>query len=155
MYTKDANTEELNGERYGWYLARVNDCRDMARRNSDSLDKLIFTLASGAIILSINFIDKITTGTKTLNLACLRWSWIFLFLTIISNLLSFICANQALNKQKQVYDIWFKSGTLETPPIKNIYSTATDVFNVSSYITLLVGLGLMTYFVSTNILILK
>lgn len=138
--------------RYGWYLERVKERRQWAEKLSQGLDKLIFASASGALVLSVTFVDKIVVAQNINQVWILITSWIFLILTIFLNLLSIEFALKSTAEGKKRLDIWFKSGAMEAPDeSKNWKEKLTVFFDLGSQATLIIGIILMTYFVSLNI----
>jgi hypothetical protein len=145
-------TEQQQKVRYDWYLERVKEARDWVQKVAQSQDKLILTISSGALALSITFTGIITSQGS--NLRCvilLGLSWIFLIITIILNLASMWMAIKGVNLYKKNLDEWFKTESLNFDKGENNFDKWTTKTNNTSIITLVLGIILITSFVWFNI----
>lgn len=77
------------------YIERLIESK---RYSTTQFDKNVLLLASGALVISVGFLDK----TIPLDIAIVLWilfvGWILLVLTILSSLLSHFLSMKAVNK---------------------------------------------------------
>ena len=142
----------MNDEKYKWYLDRVKENREIAINLDQRIDQLIFALASGTIVFSVTFIDKITGIANICYINLLRLSWVFLFVSLILNLLTFVIGTINTRKYKKDLDEWYKNGKTEFINKLTLFDNLQDWVHYLSILFLLSGLGLMVYFTQLNII---
>ncbi len=152
---KMTNNKNISPEdqqsRYNWYLERVKERREWYGQLSQDLDKLVFSIASGTIVLSTTFIDKIVTIRNINHTGLLKMSWMLLGAALITNVLTFFTSMRETSWSKKQLDKWFDSNELKTPNLHGKLSGFTNFLNFFSVALLIIGIGYMGYFVSLNI----
>lgn len=138
-------------EKYKYYLERHNKHEKWHESLSHNLDKLIFGLSSGTLVLSITFIDKIIGLDEIQNLCLIKISWLFLSLTLIINIATYIFSIRASIKARKVLKKWLDEDTEETPETYNWRGKTANILNILSLFTLALGMFILTYFAIINI----
>lgn len=133
----------LHGEQRSELLERQ-------RSNSESYDKAILTLSSGALGLSLTFIkDLLPASRQPVWTNLLYWSWGLLtgaiIITVVSFLLSSAAINQALNQITEYYLNGNESAFTRTK-----LSWAVDASNYISGGLFVAGILVTVLFVSIN-----
>lgn len=117
-------------------------------KSNDDFEKQLSFISAGALALSIAFMDKLA---KDLSVAQSRWllvgGWIFLALTLLSNLISHIYSsnlhNKTLKEVQEGYDDYYKNSITRNRKINHL-----NFFSIS---TLVIGLILIIIFSSINL----
>lgn len=118
---------------------------ELSKETSNRFNNLLFTISSGALTLSITFIDKTATPTSLILLA---WGWGFLIATILCLLL---CDLFAFFTSKA----WIK--VIDTPRQKNIgkgiswLNKINDFLNLLALLSLVVGISCLATYSYKNI----
>jgi len=142
-----------------WVKERKKD----AHYSLEQFDKLIIMLSSGGLVLTIGFVRDIVSITEKTNTILLKTCWYLLALALVVNLLS-----QILSFLANKFEI--KRTTLELNDLKtkgefnedsrsikmicalfNISNLSIKIFNVLSFILLIVGISSFVIFVNQNI----
>lgn len=132
------------------YLKRREDLVKIRSSSFESFDKAILTLATGTLVLSITFLEKIGKPFNILTIILIVTTWISLFIILISNLLSYFYAQKNMDhKIKELdekYDAQIKKGIKveDTPEIIFWQRKATEICNLVS-----VGLFFISVFTFT------
>ncbi len=153
MKNINENIESIRIYIHQYYLDHKKDLLAEYRRNSTALDKIIITISSGGILLTITFFEK-TAKTSTENLILLlELSWISFLISIISIIISYKTAEQALKLADSRLEKWYGSskeeiekGTLKPPLLRNIFDKLTEFTNHLATIALILGLVLAIVF---------
>jgi len=103
-------------------------------------DKLIIFLSSGAIVISIGFINNVVNLKTEISKSLLIWSWTSFALSLISILISQKTSLITMNKE-----------LLEEKKCSNFYDKITDCLNWVALISLSIGIILLIIFISTNL----
>ncbi len=118
---------------------------------SRELDKAVLTISSGALAISITFIDKIVHGHEILFPFFLLLSWLLFALTMFTTTLSFLTSRKSLGKQIDLYDDYYINN-LPVERREKFYSFITTVLSVVSIICLVSGIASISYFAYANLL---
>jgi carbon starvation protein CstA len=126
-------------------------------------DKAVLTISTGALALSVAFIDKIASCPQSWTLFILVPGWFLLLISIITQLLALSSSHNATREQicilDQEYTRYFqaddpatlvKEGWTESEPV-NKYVDITNKFNLVSQIALILGIVCILAFSSVNI----
>lgn len=97
-----------------------------------SFDKALLTFSSGAIVLSVTFLEKF--NTKSL-LCLLATSWVFWLLSILAQLSSYFISAKAMRRELEILNAQYRGG--------EIYS---DVNKWTGWPTILNILALLSFF---------
>ena len=138
-------------EKYKYYQKESDHLREWYMTMSSNLDKLIFGLSSGTIVLSITYIDKIISINNIEHIWLLRISWAFLIITLIINVLTHIFVMADTIKGRKRLDEWLGKETAETPKLQSKIGKFSNAINTLSVITLIFGISFLAYFASLNI----
>ncbi len=113
-------------------------------KTSNKLNQTLFLISTGAILLSINFIEKITTVSNIQCTSLLKYSWWFFVASLLTNILSqvstLISIHQSNNKIKQL-----------NYPLTSKFDKIFYMLYYFSLFLLFAGIFLLTYFASINI----
>jgi hypothetical protein len=144
-------SKEQQDIKYKWYSEAFSEAKGWAEKLSQSEDRLILTISSGALVLSITFINTIITSHGIQYIKYLKWSWIFLVITIIVNLLSIWSALKSTDTYIDRLNKWLPTNEMPAPNGRSFYFSLTRCLSNLSYITLVIGIISMTYFAWLNI----
>jgi len=135
--------------RYRWYFEEKRLHEASRQSQTDAFDSAILTLSSGAFGISIAFLTLLKTTVVKGTTIYLISSWVLFALAIVSTLVSFKLAEKAHDKQ-----IDELTKLYERPDYRvkaNATSTATGWINYLSLVLFVVGLGLFSVFVISNL----
>jgi len=121
---------------------------DCAREGSNTFDKAILTLTSGAFGLSFIFLKDIVQSPIKETLFMLSLSWIFFSISLIVILVSFLTSPNA-----HYFEIEQTFKEKEKDRKKNIWSKITWICNIFSIISLALAFSSMGYFFYTNVIL--
>ncbi len=145
------NYIKIKEEKYKYYLDQVNFFRQEYKSISSNLDKLIFGLSSGTIVLSITFIDKIVSLKNINDIFFLKLSWSLLIITLVINLIAHQLVLTDTKKAIEKLTQWFEGKELETPDLQSSWGKIANSLNTISLISLIIGISFLAYFASINI----
>jgi hypothetical protein len=113
--------------------------------SSRSFDKALLTFSSGAIALSVTFIEKFNSG----DFSCLLIvSWILWLASIVFQVLSYFVSAKAMREELTILNEQYKDCELE--PRKNKYTGWPTKLNLTSLTSFLVGTIIFLFFVIQN-----
>jgi hypothetical protein len=131
------------------YLEERKMFFSLLQTSANTLDKHMFLLASGSILLSTTFLEKIVNNTNVLYPDIIIASWGFLVSGLISVLLSFYTSGKACHRSIEIIDNSYDGIPDESI---NIWAKATDILNIISIITIIIGVVLLAVFSFKNII---
>jgi len=148
--------EALYVEKQRAYLASVQAERNRfiasKSEQSKSYDQTILTFSSGAIALSLTFVEKITPSP--LYPWLLYASWIFFGLAVIAVIASFLFSQQAFQNEISYLDsVWNAVNKRESEMpqrVVNRHTTATRRLNMASGSMFVAGIVFLVLFGATN-----
>lgn len=112
--------------------------------HSTQLDKSILTIASGAILLTVAFYEKIVTQFNIDFSWLLKASWVSLLLSIFAVLTSYRFALIAFNKGRSKLDKWYEqilAATTNKPlNLKSVWAILAEICNYTAYFALIIGI---------------
>lgn len=134
-------------ERQDWIEYR-NAVSDNKSKSQDDFEKYINLLASGGIVLSLTFLEKITSLVKIEYIVFYLLGLFLLVLTLISNLYSHFKSIQDSDSiireiDEEKYEDIFKNIDKRNKPI--------NILNLTSIWSLIIGTILILTFVSINL----
>lgn len=138
-------------DKYEFYLDESKKLHEWYSQLVFGLDKLVFALATGTIVLSINFIDKVTTASNITNLYLLEISWWALIVCLLASLASHIFAIKGTKISKTLLNKWLEKDKKTSPNLDNGSAKLASTLNSIAIFSLIVGIGSMAYFSSLNI----
>jgi len=80
--------------RHDEYLKRRDEFLKIRESSQSSFDKSVLNLSTGGLVLTITFLDKIGKPFDLPSYWAIGLTWIFLFLTIFFNVLSYFFAKK-------------------------------------------------------------
>lgn len=105
---------------------------------ASSFDKALITLSSGAIFLSITFLNKIA-GEEPNQICLIVFAWFFLALSLISILSAFLLSQKAMERQREKIDRNIEEGQEAADEIKNNYGWWAYRLSLWSVISFSIG----------------
>lgn len=139
--TEESRNEPLTGQLADAYWQQIQEGLDAA---SKDFDRAVFTLSSGALVLSITFLRDIAPQPVCLGLVIA--SWIFMVISVAAVLGSFYASERAhLHSAQRFVDGEIDSGR------GGAWGKATDVLNRAAGLTFLVGAILLVWFAIANL----
>jgi uncharacterized membrane protein YhaH (DUF805 family) len=115
---------------------------------SSSYDKWILTLASGALALSLTFIEKIAPHPQTQTIYYLVGAWSSFGLSMLMTLLSFLFSQKACLKNIEIIE---KRLNNNNSPTSNNFTILTNILNWLSMAFFLVGVAFLIVFAVYNV----
>ena len=110
---------------------------------SDEFDKVMISLAGGALAISITFINQIAPDPKSFWL-CIS-AWIGFTLALLCTLLSLGTSREAMTRQVKDLDRVFADGGKFK---KNSWDTGTVILNNAAISSFIVGVAFLIFFVA-------
>lgn len=142
----DQSSCQMSEETY----VRERSCLiEIEQKSADQHDKAILTLTSGALGLSITFLDKFATNPLPETLWLVGASWSCFIVGIVSILASFLTSQAACRRQRDLLDSEYSTGT--PPKQTNPPATATRWLNLLSYVLVVVGMAFLASFSWSNL----
>jgi hypothetical protein len=129
----------------------INLLNETISKNADNFDKLIITLSSSFLALSIAFIDKVVPLDTAIYKMLLISAWILFICSIILTLVSFIISELECNKRKNLAGEFYFQGIGQSGKELRSFMSVTRIFNYFTAGLYILGTVLITVFVSTNI----
>ena len=130
--------------------ARERTCLiEIEQKSADQHDKAILTLTSGALALSITFLDKIAASPLPNTVWIIGVSWLCYVLAIAFILWSFLTSQKACRRQRELLDIEYSTAT--TPDQTNRPALTTHRLNVASYWLFVAGTAFLATFSWINL----
>jgi hypothetical protein len=96
--------KQNNQEEYQVYLEERKQLVEAERKTAQQFDKIITTLAAGALALSITFIYQIAPQPKSYSKYFLIGAWISFCFSLLSTLISFLTSQAACREQRDILD---------------------------------------------------
>ena len=137
-----------------------NEMMEINRRAHDDatiLDRMIFVLSSGAIVLSVTMVIGNLKDISSQYLPLLYFSWTFFFLSIVMTLISYMKAIKGQDRLMDILEDWhdrnFTSPAPDTrndPELKKLGKWVSTL-TTSSVITLIIGISLLIVFAALTI----
>lgn len=98
-------------EQNEYYVKRKTELSTIRSNSVDSFDKALFQISTGALVITITFIDKIGKPYDTFTNSLLIIFWALFFLVILANILSYWSAQKNMDfKIKDLDDRYKKRG---------------------------------------------
>lgn len=148
---EDEKPEELDKD----YLSRISDARKSAINTLSNqyliFNKWILSLASGALVLSLAFIEKIVSNPAPDTIPLLISAWGSFGFCIILTLISFIIDEKAWRKYINVLDgIYTRAIEYNNQP-KNRLTTIVNVLSIIAMVGFITGVICLITFSIRNI----
>lgn len=144
-------TKEEANELYKYYEKTSDTLYDYSVIHSVNLDRLVLILASGTIVLSANFIDKITSSQGITFTGALILAWILLLSALVINIFTHFLVIKHCSQAKDKLDDWLRSLSKKAPAINTKPGNVADRLNKLSVICLILGMISLLVFVTLNL----
>ena len=131
------------------YLKRRDELVKIRDDSMEGFDKTILTLSTGALILSITFLDRIGRPFNPLTFWIITISWVFFGLSLIVNIISFVFARWNMDLKIKDLNERYKAKTTENNEKKFWQRKATNICNYLTLICFLTGVILFSIYVIT------
>jgi len=132
--TRDEEQQRFNDERRAAQEANI--------KTAEQLDKSLLVLSSGAIGLSVTFMDKSWGLHDRIDSTFLKISWVFFGLTIVMVILSFWFSNMAFAKHIDIYEKQMRGEGLGW----NYWKRLTTVVNILASVFFVAGVAVYALF---------
>lgn len=145
-----ADGETEGEQRHRLHEAARSELLERQRSNSESYDKAILTLSSGALGVSLTFIkDLLPASSEPVWTGLLYWSWTLLTAAIITTVASFLLSSAAINQAIKRSTEYYLEGN-EGAFARTKLARAVDASNYTSGTLFVVGIILTVLFVWIN-----
>jgi len=139
-------------QKYQVYLEERKSLIEQKIEGATSFDKSILTLSSGALGLSLLFIEKIAPEIKPGTTCLLVLAWVFFGLSILSTLISFLTSQSACDKQVEILEALFCEDAGDKSKCgQNKYAYVTQLLNYGSIAIFIIGVIFLIVFSSINV----
>jgi hypothetical protein len=140
-------------EENGWmdgetYHAERHLLIDAEREAARSFDKAMITLSAGALALSITFVKNIAPNASKEWLLFAAWAAFALALVVI--LVSFVCSQAGMRRQRQIIDKDFTRACRASEQ-RNCWQKIVSGLNLTSIVIFVVGVILLALFAGSNL----
>lgn len=122
---------------------------EMEQKSADQHDKAVLNLSTGALGLSLTFIDKIAPDPAASTLWLVGAAWISFIVCIFVMLLSFLTSQSACRRQRDLLDGEYSNGY--PPDDVNKWSTGTHYLNFVAYACFVFGVIFLSCFSWANL----
>lgn len=134
--------------RHDEYLKRRNELMTIRESSQSSYDKAILYLSTGGLVLSATFLEQIGKPFDLLTTLLINFTWLFLALSIISNVAGYFFAVKNMDIKLNNLDAAYKANEEITKADKNsIHKNLVEWSNVSSIMFFLIAFMIFTFFV--------
>ena len=131
------------------YLKERDKLIEIETKSAEQHDKAILTYTTGALALSITFLEKIAPNPRPDSLYLVACSWTLLILSTVCMVASFLTSQSACRRQRQLLDDEFSKDNV--PKQDNRFSNWTSKLNVVSYFLFVFGVICLARFSWVNI----
>lgn len=121
------------------------------RANSSNFDRVILSLSTAIVGLSISFLNDVFSLKDAECLILLKLSWGAFSFVIILTVVSFIVSQKALDRQMDYAEKYYLNDKEEYGTKKSFLARLTDLFNLFSGIIFIIGILLLIIFVNQNV----
>lgn len=135
--------QKSDDDYYNYYIRRRDEFNKIRSDTINSVDKIILTLSTGALVLSITFLDKIGKPINCFSFFILILSWCVLMFSLLTNILSFIFAKINIENKIQDLDEKYEKHREDKKDFveKNfVWEKLTDFCNYFSLFSFLIGI---------------
>jgi hypothetical protein len=144
---------EPDGEKWDtWYWKQVEQVQQDINSGTDSFDKSMLTLSSGALGVSLAVIKDIVPLGQAAWISLLLISWVAFALCIVTTVVSFLFSITAQKKHRDLLDeIWTKKKPELAKSAPSAWNKAVTVCTRTALTLFLVGLACTVIFVVVNV----
>jgi hypothetical protein len=143
-------SEEERAEREQLFKDFHDHMWELRKSSYEEADKLILTLSSAFLGLSLTFLKDIAPNASANVINSLVTSWIAFGIAIGAVLLSHFVGRKSFDLEVDHADQYYREYKDECCNAKNGWITLTSIFNAIGALAFLVGMGLTIYCVSSH-----
>jgi len=147
--SSDSDNRDYYQKIYELYVTERRELNNFQFQQSLSYDKTAIVISGGALGLSLTFIKDVI-GAHEPSMTYLLWcGWGMLVLAIFCTLSSFLLSVRAYQRQREILDFEYAKPD-EKFDNPNCWTHRVELANRISLVSIVLGVGLLTIFVSTN-----
>jgi hypothetical protein len=135
---------------YDEYLRQRQSFVEAGQRGRQRLDQLLIAGATGALVLSVTFLEKIAPNPVLRSRPYLLAGWAILLLALALSMLGFEASTRAFAEGVRGLDRQVLSGELYDPTT-NVWDRRTAHLNRASLAAFFVGMALLVLFAFLNV----
>ena len=143
MAAKHSKRVELDR---GEYFAERKLLIEARQRAYQRGDQLVIAGAAGALVLSIGFIEKLAPASTVTSPWILASAWVILLFGLALALFGQYVAGKSFDGEIACLD----ASAIKAKPPDNRWGTWTTRLSLSSFVALVLGIGLLAWFAYTN-----
>lgn len=132
------------------YLGERRLLIGLEKQAADSFDKALITLSSGAIFLSVTFLDKFT-GDTLLFPGFIYAAWSFFGISLYSILIAFLLSQFSMSKQQEIIQVDVDEGHEQADNMGNPFGSWAIGLSISSCVSFIIGTGFFIAFAISNL----
>jgi hypothetical protein len=144
-------TEEQQKRAIEIYDAYRDDVRKRQLSNNENYDKIILTLSSSGLALSLTAIKFAIPLATASHLFLIQGSWWLFGITIFISIIAYWVSNKALDIQLKNAEDYYSKGLEDAFSKKNWYSDVNNWLNMTAGVTFIIATALIISFVTSNI----
>jgi hypothetical protein len=145
-----ADSEEPATIPYDEYLRQRQAFIEAGQRGRQRLDQLLIAGASGALVLSVTFLEKIAPNPVLRSRPYLLAGWVILLLALALSMLGFEASTRAFSEGVRGLDRQVLTGKLYDPTT-NVWDRRTAGLNRASLAAFFIGMALLVLFAFLNV----
>ena len=148
----ESDTPDSNNEWQDWHKSEAEKIKEDIDSSSDSFDKSMLTLSSGALGVSLAFIKDIVPLGHAVWLGLLVTSWIVFAVCILTTVVSFQFSIVALKKRRGLLDEMLRTQNPELQVLQDSgWNTAVSACNFTALVLFILGLACTMMFIVKNV----
>lgn|GEM_PF-4168463 len=160
-------SDEYSNKLYEQYSAQREKLDASALEAAGRYDKTVLAITTGALALSVTFIDKIASNPQHWTLYILVIGWFLLLASVILQLHALSSSHNSVRKQITLLDLQYSDVFIDDDPAElirnrwndpapiNPHIRHTHIYNVASKYTLIFGIVCILVFSSINVFFKK
>jgi hypothetical protein len=145
-----ADTEERATIPYDEYLRQRQGFVEAGQRGRQRLDQLLIAGATGALVLSVTFLEKIAPNPLLRSRPYLLAGWVMLLFALALSMLGFEASTRAFSEGVRGLDRQVLSGKLYDPTT-NVWDRRTAGLNRASLAAFFAGMAFLVLFAFLNV----
>ena len=119
--------------------------------NTESYDRVIMTLSSSGLIISIAFLKDIVPLTGAIYLWLVQMAWWCFLISVLCSLVAYLVGNKAIARQLEIAEDFYVHNKSEAYNQPNGYDDVNKVLNMFTGIFFAVALFCIVIFVNINL----
>lgn len=163
LYPLSMISQDYRDKLYSEYAQERAKLDDASLEAGGRYDRAVLTISTGALALSIVFVEKIASKPATYTVFLLVIAWTLLLVSIVFELLALDASQRATTEQISILDekymtlLYGDDGLLQEilheTPQENPFSKKVSRYNTLSFLALVVGIVLIMIFSALNMLL--